>query len=202
MWRVDLYRTLHTIPSFITVRRECMRACVNELLACFQELLPERSLEADDIKAVQSMVEDAWALAKNIRSSTGQYDWKGDIKAADPPEARVIRYEDLKKFNVVDATTGQPLRASSITVMNPGVRIGEKLCTARPGMVRKNLASGNDLILLKPTIIVKIDPEARQKKVAKKMNASKSMHSAKDVSDETAGDELSSGVTIASGALL
>ena len=159
-----MYRSLQSLDFARQERREALKTVFQELLQCLQQLMPGQSVVEEEMKEVKSMVMDAWDLAKNIRESTGRFEWKADFQAGDTSRGKIMRFKDLKSYDVIDVSTGQPVRASSIKQLEAGAKIGEKLCTVRPALVRKGKSEDEDLLLLKATIMVEFDREARQEK--------------------------------------
>ena len=164
MWRVDMHRSLQTLETVTKKRRQAMWAMRDELLGCVQYLLPTQSVSSDDIELVQSILTDTWDLAKDIRLSTGSYHWVIDVTPTHSFDKRIMRYDELKKCAVIDVSTGQPARNSSIQRLGPEAKVGEKLCTVRPALFRKGREAETDLLLVKSTIIVRFDEGIRQDK--------------------------------------
>ena len=105
-----------------------------------------------------------------------------------------MRYNELKKYTVIDVGTGQPVRASSVQQLRPEVRIGEKLCTVRPALFRQGREAETDLLLVKSMIIVRLDEGIRLEK-KKKLNKDSLI----DFEEDATQDKKDGGVDLVEG---
>ena len=96
-------------------------------------------------------------LAHNIRLSPFSYDFPASFKPNDSAKSRVLRSEDLGKYKLMDAQTGQPIRGPSSVVVGKDGRAGEKLCVIQPALVRRGINGAKDVTLVKATVLASFD---------------------------------------------
>ena len=102
-------------------------------------------------------MKEAADLAYNIRSSASCYHFSDFLLPNTDVKERILRGEELGCYILLDAETGQGIRASHEISVDDGGRAGVKLCTIRPALVRRRKDSAETMTLIKATILVKFD---------------------------------------------
>ncbi|KIY00569.1 uncharacterized protein Z520_03232 [Fonsecaea multimorphosa CBS 102226] len=152
MWAVDLQRAFNTNERFKEQRQKKLSEIEAVIMHC-PMLLKEMGLHgrSNDPVICREIVKEAADLANNIRQSMAEYAFDFRVGSA------VLFEEKVKNFTVIDCGTGSTLSSSAVPIPGPDGRVGEILFLVYPAFVRKSTGSSKEIVLVKPTILVKFD---------------------------------------------
>ena len=143
-----------------------MQQMLEIIIAHFKTILPSNSEVDFDVQECHKIIAAAADLAHNIRMSTVSYTYGTILEPAAPVDQRFMFIDEVKTFTVINSSTGQPLKASSMFDTAQDGKIGEKLCVLHPALTRRGTGGGEDITIIKATVVVKFDQEV--KKMTKK----------------------------------
>ena len=147
-----------------------VQATLDEIVAHLEVVVEEHGSIDFDAGVCRKTITRAADLAHNIRLSTTEYRFEFHFDPKTPSKDRVFFIQDLDRFNVVDCKTAQPLPRSSSVNADENGRVGEMISTIHPALQRKGHNGGEDLELIKATVLVRFDREVQR--AAKKRKAS------------------------------
>ena len=135
-------------------------------------------LDAEPVEEVacQRLMEGAAHLAHEIRLSSTSYRYSHEIDGAEDLKEIVMHKAELQNFVVVNAKTGSRVRASAKIQADTSGRIGLKLCSIFPSLVRVGQGASKDLVLVKGVIVVKFDQDHEQKDKKKTSDPGQVLH--------------------------
>lgn len=120
-----------------------------------------------DKKTCQKLVNDAAALASDMKESFIKYDFDFALNGSRGDMSSIVFFDDIEKLEIFDYHTGQKVpRNSEITADRSG-RVGKKRAVVYPGLTRQSHRDEAPLVLQKPAVIVRFDTPV--KRVAKPM---------------------------------
>jgi hypothetical protein len=170
MWRVDLQRSLEVPKSVQDKKAKACESLLIDIAKHFSTIMPpDQDGKALD-EECRKIIAAAADLALNIRLSTVHYAFEVAADLSVPGDG-VLTESEMQKYEIINADTGLQLRTSSLVFSDKEGRVGEKLCTLRPALVRSGGDGSRGLVLVKEVIIVnfyqKVGKKAMRKQVQK-----------------------------------
>ena len=157
MWSTDVQRALGRFNDLPAARSKYIANTSSVIGGIFFELMPGSTRNSFQLAECQEIVSEAADFGDNIRLSAAAYQFLYDFVPKSHPESRVLYLADFQKFKVIDQASGQPVRGSTIAVVDGRARVGEKLCVIHPALIRQGRGGDKDVLLVKATILVKLD---------------------------------------------
>ncbi|KAK5056032.1 hypothetical protein LTR84_012583 [Exophiala bonariae] len=152
-WRADLQRVL---DLFSTAAGNKLKALNDWQLRILQsvELVGMSDEAVDDIRLdCQAFILEAAMLAEGMYFSTSSYGFRTPALGIGTP----LSAQDLKKFNVIDGSTGALLRPKRSPIEDRNGRVGEMGFAVFPAFHRHREGSMSSVELCKATIVVRFD---------------------------------------------
>ena len=141
-------------------REEYLDIRFSDLTTVFTSLLPVEQRAAFRGQDLRKLFTEAADLATNIRLSPTTYLFSSEHDLGEP-----LFTGDIQGLKIINQASGQPIRSLDIIEATQDGKIGEKLCVVHPALVRKGKESGDDITLVKPTVLCNFDcPVTRRKK--------------------------------------
>jgi hypothetical protein len=132
---------------------------------CLLPINPKDDLKRSAGSKAKQFVTEATELAKAIRETWKLYEFRTELDTSIENANCRVKSGDLERYEVIDSQTGAPLASSSAPIADEDGNVGRVLMVQFPGFVRKGMDASEDLILIKPTIVVKFDqPVPRKRK--------------------------------------
>jgi hypothetical protein len=115
-------------------------------------LVPADQTMAFRSEGLRNVFRDAADLARNIRLSQANYQYAGSCNTVE-----TLFLDEVRRFQIIDQASAQPVRTSDTVTGRRDGRIGEKLCVVQPALVRKGKNGGRDITLVRATILCNLD---------------------------------------------
>lgn len=168
-----MHRALAASTGLQKARQRLVREVAKLCVECMQSASTHPGAEPVNEEACHKFVQSASTLAHEIRLSSTSYHYSHDVdryKLTDESDYVMLKAE-MANFNVINAETGSKIRASSRVEADANGRVGIKLCSVIPSLVRVRQDKEKDLVLVKGTIVVKFDRDLELKSRKKQKDA-------------------------------
>lgn len=130
-------------------------------MRCLQAISPG-AVHEEIVRTCRTVVNESMILAHEMRLTTAAHRWV--VFSGPNKESGLLYGHDLNKYSLVDIKTIRELKPCSIKDHCGEKVIGQKLRSIFPGLVREGSKDGDEVLLVKETILVRIHDEFRQKK--------------------------------------
>ena len=162
MWRVDMQRAAHEMPRFKGIAQKKLAELENILFEHLSRAVPANTDFEAGLRECHQIVSDAGVLARNMRLTTSQYGFDFDANPTDAGDKRALYHSDIKNYKIIDCATGEQLLNSHTVEQDDAGKVGERVCTVHPALIRWGVAGGGDLVLVSATILVNFDRQVRR----------------------------------------
>lgn len=165
-WRSETLRSLSQMADFKEEQRAQALSSAKSLHAALWYLLPDAELKKDGWKnLLDHVIHPAIQVSTNMRMSTTTYRMTSRMAGKHPDQASTMFVHELQRCHMMDLASQKVIRPDSALKVAEDGRIGEQMLVLQPALLRIQKEGGKNLVLCKPTMLVRLDePMGRRNK--------------------------------------
>lgn len=165
-WRSETLRGLSQIVDFKEQQRAQAISSAKSLHAALSYLLPDAETKKDGMKELlDHVIYPAIQVSTSMRMSTTTYRMTTRLANKNPDHNLIMYAHELQRCHMVDVASHKIIRPDSALKVAEDGRIGEQMLVLQPALLRIQREGGSNLVLCKPTMLVRLDePMGRRNK--------------------------------------
>ena len=154
------------MADFAEVQQQCGEQLAQSLASTLSAMLcpPPKQSSTSWQSLHSSIVLPAIKLSNAIRVATTDYEFFSHLFARPASQPTAIHRNWVSHYQMLDQATQKVLRADSPLKVRDDGRIGDELFVVSPGVVRTSKDGKERSVLVKPTLLVKLDEPLLRKK--------------------------------------
>jgi hypothetical protein len=161
----EVQRVLSTSAELQSDRDQYLAPHFRQLIEVLRGLLPKDKRTSLRTDGLLKVLQESMSLASNIRLCPTTYRFSWTFEPADSTTPTALYTKDVERFNIIDQAKAQSIRGGDLIKPGPGGRIGDLMCVVHPELVRKGKNGGQDITLVKATILCEfVYPVTRRRK--------------------------------------
>lgn len=165
-WRSETLRGLSQMVDFREEQRAQAISAAKFLHAALSYLLPDAEPKKGGWRdLLDHIIQPAIQVSTSMRMSTATYRMTSRMAGKHADQASTMYVQELQRCHMMDVASHKIVRPDSALKVAEDGRIGEQLFVLQPALVRSHKDGGGNLVLCKPTMLVRLDePMGRKNK--------------------------------------